>query len=447
MRGARRANRCRLRPRDRGDLKFAVVALSAVFFVIDPLANVPVFLTITSKLTPDQRRDAARRAAFATWVVLCFFAVAGGLVFKAFGISLGAFKVAGGIMLLLMSIDMMRAQPSPTRTTHEEQQESRAQDDVAIFPMAIPMLAGPGAIATVMVLMSRAAWSPVRTPAVFGAITVTCVDRMAADAQRRERRALDPQDVVARVRARDGPAARGGRRRVRREWRTRPRARCLVAVSCSGDEASVGSRRGRGFACAGEPPPPAAPARPSSGAGAMPASRRASRPSSTHDGYATAGKSDAPPDRQGVPRPVRRALQTDAWSAQVRRCFGSIKTLDDGDKCGQMLTDAQREALDMATRPPTNSPEAEPMPPPPPAAEPARRPRHRRRRNQRRRERAVRARSPARVAIRATAATDRRARPGCGDLGLYRDRLLVHEPSRPSPTATGSPAISTSCAE
>ncbi|HEY1816868.1 MAG TPA: MarC family protein [Kofleriaceae bacterium] len=171
------------------DWKFAVVALSAVFFVIDPLANVPVFLTITSKLTPDQRRDAARRAAFATWVVLCFFAVAGGLVFKAFGISLGAFKVAGGIMLLLMSIDMMRAQSSPTRTTHEEQQESRAQDDVAIFPMAIPMLAGPGAIATVMVLMSRAAWNPVRTPAVFGAITVTCLTawllmRSAANAER-----------------------------------------------------------------------------------------------------------------------------------------------------------------------------------------------------------------------------------------------------------------------
>ena len=172
-----------------GDLKFAVVALSAVFFVIDPLANVPVFLTITGKLTPDQRRGAAARAAFTTWVLLCFFAVAGGLVFKAFGISLGAFKVAGGIMLLLMSIDMMRAQSSPTRTTHEEQQESRAQDDVAIFPMAIPMLAGPGAIATVMVLMSRAAWNPVRTPAVFGAITVTCLAawllmRSAANAER-----------------------------------------------------------------------------------------------------------------------------------------------------------------------------------------------------------------------------------------------------------------------
>jgi len=88
---------------------------------------------------------------------------------------MGAFKIAGGIMLLLMAIDMMRAQPSPTRSTAEEQTESIARDDVAIFPLAIPMLAGPGAIATVMVLMSRAAWHPMRTGAVFVAVTVTCV--------------------------------------------------------------------------------------------------------------------------------------------------------------------------------------------------------------------------------------------------------------------------------
>src|SRR5262245_35865123 len=173
------------------DLKFAAVALSAVFFVIDPIANVPIFLTITASDSPAQRRRIARRAALASWVTLSTFALAGGLIFQAFGISLGAFKVAGGLMLLLMSVDMMRAQPSPTRTTAEEQDESRTRDenDIAIFPMAIPMLAGPGAIATVMVLMSRAAWDPVRTPSVFLAVTVTCVIawllmRSAANAER-----------------------------------------------------------------------------------------------------------------------------------------------------------------------------------------------------------------------------------------------------------------------
>ena len=171
------------------DLKFAVVALSAVFFVIDPIANIPIFLTITATDTPAQRRRTALRAALATWVTLSIFALAGGLIFKAFGISLGAFKIAGGLLLLLMSIDMMRAQPSPTRTTAEEQGEACARDDVAIFPLAIPMLAGPGAIATVMVLMSRAAWQVVPTIAVFVAVTITSVAawllmRSAANAER-----------------------------------------------------------------------------------------------------------------------------------------------------------------------------------------------------------------------------------------------------------------------
>ena len=159
------------------DLKFGVVALSAIFFVIDPLANVPIFLTITHACQAAQRRQIAARAALVAWITLSSFALAGGLIFQAFGISLGAFKIAGGLMLLLMSIDMMRAQPSPTRTTAEEQDESRDRnvDDLAIFPLAIPMLAGPGAIATVMVLMSRAAWDPARTPLVFAALAVTCL--------------------------------------------------------------------------------------------------------------------------------------------------------------------------------------------------------------------------------------------------------------------------------
>jgi multiple antibiotic resistance protein len=157
------------------ELKLAVVALSATFFVVDPLATVPIFLTVTRRFTPDQRQAIAARAALAAWVTLTVFALAGGLIFRAFGISLGAFKVAGGLMLLLMAIDMMRAQPSRTRTSVEEQDETHSREEIAIVPLAIPILAGPGAIATVMVLMSRAAWQPIATGGVFFAITVTCV--------------------------------------------------------------------------------------------------------------------------------------------------------------------------------------------------------------------------------------------------------------------------------
>lgn len=138
------------------DLKFAMVALTAVFFVVDPIVAVPIFVSITARDSEPKKRQMAARAALATFLMLTFFALAGGLVFRIFGISLGAFKIAGGLMLLLMAVDMMRAQPSRTRSTEEEQQESAAKEDVAIVPLAIPMLAGPGAIATVMVLTSRA---------------------------------------------------------------------------------------------------------------------------------------------------------------------------------------------------------------------------------------------------------------------------------------------------
>ena len=153
---------------------FGIVALSAVFFVVDPIVAVPLFLAMTADDPPAKRRAMALRSAFAAFVTLTLFALAGGFIFKAFGISLGAFKIAGGLMLFLMAVDMMRAQPSRTRSTAEEQAEGVAKDDVAIVPMAIPVLAGPGAIATVMVLMSRAAWEPARTAFVLAAIALTC---------------------------------------------------------------------------------------------------------------------------------------------------------------------------------------------------------------------------------------------------------------------------------
>ena len=170
-------------------LEFAFVSFTAVLFVVDPFAALPIFMAITTGDTPEKRRQAAARASIAAFITLVLFALAGGVIFKMFGISLGAFKIAGGIMLLLMALDMIRAQPSRTRTTAEEEAEGAVKEDVAIVPMATPVLSGPGAIATVMVLMSRAAWKVVPTLAVLGSVAVTCfiswlVLRSAATAQR-----------------------------------------------------------------------------------------------------------------------------------------------------------------------------------------------------------------------------------------------------------------------
>jgi len=104
--------------------------------------------------------------------VLCVFAAAGRLIFKAFGITLPAFKIAGGIILLLIGLDMLQARQSTTKATPEEQQEGAEKEDASIIPLGIPMLAGPGAISTVMVLVGEA-HSVWQQAVVYGVILLT----------------------------------------------------------------------------------------------------------------------------------------------------------------------------------------------------------------------------------------------------------------------------------
>lgn len=136
-------------------LSFALVTFSAIFFVVDPLAIVPTFLAMTSGDSLEKKHLMARKAGIATAVTLLLFALAGGVIFRVFGITIGSFKVAGGVLLFLLALDMMRATPSKVRQTKEEEREGIEKDDVAIIPLTIPMLAGPGAIATTMVVMSN----------------------------------------------------------------------------------------------------------------------------------------------------------------------------------------------------------------------------------------------------------------------------------------------------
>jgi multiple antibiotic resistance protein len=133
----------------------SLVALSAIFVVVDPFAAVPFFLAMTSTQSAAQRRETARRAAIGAWLILTAFGLLGALLFRLLGISIPAFKMAGGILLLLIAIDMIRTAPSPARITPPEVEDGQIKDDVAIVPLAMPLLAGPGSIATVIVLMGR----------------------------------------------------------------------------------------------------------------------------------------------------------------------------------------------------------------------------------------------------------------------------------------------------
>jgi multiple antibiotic resistance protein len=135
---------------------FTASTLTTLFFVVDAPAAVPVFLSMTADNTVAERNATALRASLATFCTLSAFAGLGGALFTWLGISLGAFRIAGGILLFLLAVDMLQAQRSRTRTSPEEEAEGQEKTDISIFPLAIPMLAGPGANSTVMVIVSRA---------------------------------------------------------------------------------------------------------------------------------------------------------------------------------------------------------------------------------------------------------------------------------------------------
>ena len=155
-------------------LSFALVTFPAVFFIMDPLGLLPIFMAITASDSPEKRRNTAKRATLIAFCLMTFFTLFGGFVFKLFGISMSALKVAGGILLLMTSTDMLRAQPSRTRSSPEETHESEAKEDVAVVPLAMPLLAGPGSIATAMVLAARGPHWSYAIP-VVASIAVTCL--------------------------------------------------------------------------------------------------------------------------------------------------------------------------------------------------------------------------------------------------------------------------------
>src|SRR6201994_3142501 len=137
-------------------VRFSVLALSSIFFLVDPFAALPTFLAVTAGQDDSKRRKTARKASLTAFVVLTTFALAGQLIFKMFGITLPAFEIAGGVILLLIGLDMLEAKRSPTQESTEETTEAAQKEDAGIVPLGIPMLAGPGSITSVMVLVGQA---------------------------------------------------------------------------------------------------------------------------------------------------------------------------------------------------------------------------------------------------------------------------------------------------
>ena len=137
--------------------EYIFLAASSLFVIVDPLAAVPAFLSMTPTDTPEQRIKMARLACWVAAGVLLAFAIAGKWIFKFLGITMPAFQLAASIVLLLVALDMLRAQRSRVQETSEETAAGVEKTDIAITPLAIPMLAGPGAISTAILLHNQAA--------------------------------------------------------------------------------------------------------------------------------------------------------------------------------------------------------------------------------------------------------------------------------------------------
>ncbi len=156
-------------------LKEVLLIFTSVLFIVDPFAAVPTFLAMTARDTPAVRRAMARRGAWTCAITLTAFALAGSLIFTLFGITLGAFKIAGGVLIGLNALEMVQARRSQQRETPAEQAEGIEKEDVGIIPLGVPMLAGPGAISTVMVL-ALGSHSRATTAALYGSVALTaCV--------------------------------------------------------------------------------------------------------------------------------------------------------------------------------------------------------------------------------------------------------------------------------
>ena len=155
-------------------VRFSLLAFSSIFFLVDPFGAIPSFMAITASAEAPRRKRMARKAALTCFIVLTSFAVGGQMIFKLFGITLPAFEIAGGMILLLIGLEMLQAKRSATQEASGDTEEASHKEDAGIVPLGIPRLAGPGSISTVMVLVGQVPnlwhW---QMWAILGSIAVT----------------------------------------------------------------------------------------------------------------------------------------------------------------------------------------------------------------------------------------------------------------------------------
>ncbi len=149
------------------DWHFAATAFATALTIIDPIGMVPLTLTTTANCAAVRRKRVVDQAVIVAAVVMLVMGIVGPAVLAYLGITLPAFGIAGGILLFLIAIDMLFARPTGARATTDEEREAQTGENPAVFPLAIPMISGPGTIATVMLLVNLCHGDVMRYASVF----------------------------------------------------------------------------------------------------------------------------------------------------------------------------------------------------------------------------------------------------------------------------------------
>ena len=156
------------------DLAFGATAMASIFAIVDPLGVVPFFSVLTEDMTPVQKQQIVSKACLTATITLGVFAIFGQWIFAAFGFTIPAFKIAGGILLFGVAFEMLHGERSRSRLTDKEREETLERaDEVAVVPLGIPLLAGPGAITTVMIYMTHPVADPADKFFIFAGILVS----------------------------------------------------------------------------------------------------------------------------------------------------------------------------------------------------------------------------------------------------------------------------------
>ena len=155
-------------------ITFFIYAFASIFVIVNPVAGLITFISLTSEMTAGERNATVKRSVTVACLLAIVFAVSGELILRFFGITVDCLRVAGGILLFTVALDMMHARVSRESVTAEEIQDATRREDVSIFPIAIPLLTGPGAITTVILVM-RAGAAPELKMLVILAILLTFV--------------------------------------------------------------------------------------------------------------------------------------------------------------------------------------------------------------------------------------------------------------------------------